>query len=199
MLLMLDNYDSFVFNLVRYFEELGEKVIIYRNDKIDLDAIKRLKVDGIIISPGPKSPKDAGVSLKVIDEFKDKLPILGICLGHQCIGYYFGGEIIKGKEPVHGKVTSVVHNNMGIFENVKNPLKVTRYHSLIINSQAIPNELEITCKTDDDVIMGIKHKQYPIYGVQFHSEAEMTEEGHKILNNFIKIVKNFKGGRNYGN
>ena len=194
MVLMIDNYDSFVFNLVRYIEELGEEVLIYRNDKITIEEIEKLKIDGIIISPGPKSPKESGISLEIIDKFKNKIPILGICLGHQCIGHYFKGEIIKGIEPVHGKVSFVKHNNKGIFKNVKNPLRVTRYHSLIVNNKNIPNEIEITCETENHVVMGIKHKYYPIYGVQFHPEAEMTEDGHKILNNFIEIIKNFKGG-----
>ena len=194
MLLMIDNYDSFVFNLVRYIEELGEEVLIYRNDKITIEEIENLKIDGIIISPGPKSPKEAGLSLEIINRFKKKLPIIGICLGHQCIGHYFNGKIIKGKEPVHGKLSFVKHNNEGIFKNVKNPLRVTRYHSLIINNENTPKELEITCETEDGVIMGIKHKDYEIYGVQFHPEAEMTEEGHKILNNFIEITKSFKVG-----
>lgn len=195
MLLMLDNYDSFVFNLVRYFEELGEEVIVYRNDKVTLDIINNLNINGIIISPGPKTPKESGICLEVIDKFKDKLPILGICLGHQCIAHYFGSEIIRGKEPVHGKVSQVIHNNNGIFKEVKNPLKVTRYHSLIVNDYTLPRELEVTCKTQDNIIMGIQHKKYHIYGVQFHPEAEMTEEGHKILNNFIDITEMFKGGK----
>lgn len=194
MLLMLDNYDSFVFNLVRYIEELGEEVLIYRNDKITIEEIETFKIDGIIISPGPKSPKEAGLSLEIINRFKDKMPILGICLGHQCIGHYFKGEIIKGGKPVHGKISFVKHNNKGIFKNVKNPLRVTRYHSLIVNNENLPEEIEITCETEDGVIMGIKHKYYNIYGVQFHPEAEMTEEGHKILNNFIEITKSFKEG-----
>lgn len=194
MLLMLDNYDSFVFNLVRYIEELGEEILIYRNDKITIEEIEKLKVEGIIISPGPKSPKEAGLSLEIIDKFKGKIPILGICLGHQCIGHYFKGEIVKGIEPVHGKMSYVNHNNKGIFENVKNPLRVTRYHSLIVNNDNAPEEIEITCETADNVIMGIKHKKYEIYGLQFHPEAEMTEEGHKILNNFIRITKIFKEG-----
>lgn len=192
MLLMIDNYDSFVFNLVRYIEELGEKVIIYRNDKITIDEINKLDIDGIIISPGPKSPNKAGISLDVIHNFKDKLPILGICLGHQCIGHYFNSYIIRGKEPVHGKISYVNHDNSGLFKGVKNPLRVTRYHSLIVDKNTLSNELEITSFTNDNVIMGLKHITYPIYGLQFHPEAEMTEEGHKILQNFIDITKTFK-------
>ena len=191
MLLMIDNYDSFVYNLVRYFEELGEEIIIYRNDKITIKDIESMNIDGIIISPGPKSPKEAGLSLDIIDKFKGKLPILGICLGHQCIGHYFNAVVKKGNEPVHGKMFNITHNNKGIFEEVKNPLRVTRYHSLIVDKENFPDSLEIISETEDNIIMGIKHKEYPIYGVQFHPEAEMTEEGHKILNNFIKITKEF--------
>lgn len=191
MLLMIDNYDSFVYNLVRYFEELGEEIIIYRNDKITIKDIESMNIDGIVISPGPKSPNEAGLSLDIIDKFKEKLPILGICLGHQCIGHYFNAVVKKGNEPVHGKMFNITHNNRGIFEEVKNPLRVTRYHSLIVDKENFPDSLEIISETEDNIIMGIKHKEYPIYGVQFHPEAEMTEEGHKILNNFIKITKEF--------
>ena len=156
-----------------------------------IEDIENLDIDGIVISPGPKSPKDAGVSLEIIDKFKGKIPILGVCLGHQCIGYYFNAVIKKGNEPVHGKIFDITHNNKGLFNNVKNPLRVTRYHSLIVSRENLPDAIEITSETEDKVIMGIKHKEYPIYGVQFHPEAEMTEEGHKILNNFIKITKEF--------
>ena len=145
------------------------------------------RYEGIVISPGPKNPSEAGVSLKIIDKFKGRIPILGICLGHQCIGQYFGASIIKGERPVHGKVSLISHNNEGIFKGVKNPLNVTRYHSLVVNNDS--EELIVTAKTYDNVIMGIKHKQYDIFGVQFHPEAELTEEGHKILKNFINICK----------
>ncbi|MCI6693417.1 MAG: aminodeoxychorismate/anthranilate synthase component II [Clostridium sp.] len=196
MLLMIDNYDSFVFNLVRYIEELGEKVLVYRNDKITIDEIKDLEIDGIIISPGPKSPKEAGISLDIIHNFKGIKPILGICLGHQCIGHYFGSKIIKGKEPVHGKISYINHTNKDLFEGINNPLRVTRYHSLIIDKANINEDLEVTSYTKDDVIMGVRHKKYPIFGVQFHPEAEMTEDGYKLLKNFIDITKKFKGDGN---
>lgn len=196
MLLMIDNYDSFVYNLVRYFRELGEEVVVYRNDKITVDEIDGMKIKGIVISPGPKSPREAGLSLEIIDKFKGKLPILGICLGHQCIGHYFGAQIIKGKEPVHGKISYINHNGKNIFLNVKKPLQVTRYHSLIIDKMSITNDLEITSETEDGVIMGVKHKCYPIYGVQFHPEAEMTEDGHRILKNFINIANKIRGRLN---
>lgn len=196
MLLMIDNYDSFVYNLVRYFEELGEEIVIYRNDKITLKEIENMNIDGIVISPGPKSPKEAGLSLDIIDKFKGKIPILGICLGHQCIGHYFNAVIKKGSEPVHGKIFNITHNKKDIFKGVKNPLKVTRYHSLIVDKENFPINLDIISETEDNIIMGIKHKKYPIYGVQFHPEAEMTEEGHKILNNFINITKEFNKNLN---
>jgi para-aminobenzoate synthetase component II len=189
---MIDNYDSFVYNLVRYFKELEEEIIIYRNDKITIHDIENMDITGIVISPGPKDPKQAGISLEILERFKGKLPILGICLGHQCIGHYFGGKIVKGKVPMHGKISEVVHNNQHIFKDVKNPLKVTRYHSLEIENSSIPAELEVICQTEDQVIMAVKHKDYPIYGVQFHPEAELTEDGHKILKNFIDIVNNYK-------
>jgi len=191
MLLMIDNYDSFVYNLVRYFNELNEEIVVFRNDKITLDIIKKEKFSGIVLSPGPKDPKDAGICLDVIHNFKDKIPILGICLGHQCIGNYFGGKIIKGTEPVHGKLSSIKHYGQGIFKGIKSPLRVTRYHSLIISKDGLPKEIKVTSETKDGVIMGIAHEKYPIYGVQFHPEAELTEEGHKILNNFVLECKRF--------
>ena len=191
MLLMIDNYDSFVYNLVRYFEELDEEIIVYRNDKITIEEIKKLDISGIVISPGPKNPKEAGISLEILEEFKGVMPILGICLGHQCIGHYFKGNIIKGEKPIHGKISYIKHNGEGLFKNIQTPLRVTRYHSLVIDRESIPPCLEITSETEDKVIMGVKHKEYPIYGVQFHPEAEMTEEGHDILHNFINIVKKY--------
>lgn len=191
MLLMIDNYDSFVYNLVRYFRELDEDIEVYRNDKITIEEIEEKNYEGIIISPGPKNPKEAGLSLEIINKFKGKVPILGICLGHQCIGESFNAKITKGEYPVHGKVSEVTHNGEGIFKNLKNPLKVTRYHSLIVSKLDFPEELLITAETSDGVIMGIKHREYPIYGVQFHPEAELTEEGHKLLKNFIYECKRF--------
>lgn len=189
---MIDNYDSFVYNLVRYIEEIGEEVEVVRNDKVNMDSINNKKYLAIVISPGPKNPKEAGLCLDIIDKFKGKLPILGICLGHQCIGHYFGGEIIKGEKPMHGKISEVIHNNRGIFYNVKNPLKVTRYHSLIVDKETLPKELEVIAEASDNAIMGIKHKSLPIYGVQFHPEAELTEEGHKLLENFVSECKRLK-------
>lgn len=192
MLLMIDNYDSFVYNLVRYFQELGEEVGVYRNDKITIEDIQKLNPEGIIISPGPKNPKEAGISLEVIDRFKGMIPILGICLGHQAIGHAFGGEVVKGEIPMHGKISKVYHDEKGLFHNIKNPLNVTRYHSLVIKKDNIPSCFDITCQTEDGVIMGIRHRNYDIEGVQFHPEAELTEEGHEMLKNFVKRCKNAK-------
>lgn len=192
MLIMIDNYDSFAYNLVRYFRELKEEIIIYRNDEITEDIINKINPDGIVISPGPKSPKEAGEVLNVIDKFKEKMPILGICLGHQSIGHYFGGEIIKGDRPMHGKISPILNNGQGIFKGIPEKINVTRYHSLIIKRENLPCELEITAVTEDGVIMGIKHKEFPIYGVQYHPEAVLTEEGYSVIKNFINICKECK-------
>lgn len=189
MFLMIDNYDSFVYNLVRYFEELGEEILVYRNDKISLEDIKRIKPEGIIISPGPKAPEHAGICMKIVENFKGSIPILGICLGHQTIGKVFGGKIIPGAEPVHGKVFEIVHSGKYMFKNIVSPMKVTRYHSLVIERESLPEVLEITSETEDGVIMGIRHKHYHVEGVQFHPEAELTEYGHEILKNFIDEVR----------
>ena len=192
MFLMIDNYDSFVYNLVRYFEELNEKVIVFRNDKLTIEDIEKMDIQGIIISPGPKNPRESGICLQVIERFKGIIPILGICLGHQAIGYAFGGKIIKGKEPIHGKVFKVYHEGEGVFKELKNPINATRYHSLIIEKETLPTCLRITAESSDGVIMGIKHIEYLIEGVQFHPEAVLTECGHDLLNNYIMQAKAFQ-------
>jgi len=196
MYVMIDNYDSFVFNLVRYMIELGENIQVFRNDRITVDKLFCEEIEGIILSPGPKTPKEAGITLDIIRAFKGRVPILGICLGHQSIGYAFGASIVKGEVPVHGKISEVKHDGMGIFKNIKNPLRVTRYHSLIVEKATIPGCLEVSCETKDGVIMGIRHKEYPIEGVQFHPEAELTESGHQMLGNFIRLCREFKGENN---
>ncbi|AWH77120.1 anthranilate synthase component II [Clostridioides difficile] len=185
MILMIDNYDSFVYNLVQYIEELGETVVVKRNNEIKISDIEELNPEVIVLSPGPCSPKEAGICIDVVEHFKGKKPILGICLGHQTIGHVFGGDIIKAQQPVHGKVYSISHTNKGVFSGLKNPLNVTRYHSLIIDSNTVPKELEITATTDKGEIMGIRHKKYLIEGVQFHPEAILSEYGHEMLKNFI--------------
>jgi len=187
MILMIDNYDSFVYNLVQYFGELGEKIIVYRNDRISIKKIEKLKFDRIVISPGPKRPEDAGISCEIIEYFKDKFPILGVCLGHQCIGYVFGGKITYAKKLMHGKTSLIYHNSKGIFKEVENPFVATRYHSLVIERKSLPDCLEITAWTEDDEIMAIRHKKYNVFGVQFHPESILTKEGKKILKNFLKV------------
>ena len=191
MFLMIDNYDSFVFNLLRYFKELNEDVKIKRNDKITIEEIKRLNPEGIIISPGPKATKDMKECLNIIEEFKGKIPILGVCLGHQCIGYSFGSKIKKGDFPVHGKVSKITHDGKGIFKGIKNNINVTRYHSLVVDKNSLGKDLEITALSDDGVVMGIRHKRYNIEGVQFHPEAVLTEYGHEMLKNFIDNARKF--------
>lgn len=185
MILMIDNYDSFVYNLVQYIEELGETVVVKRNNEIKIRDIEELNPEVIVLSPGPCSPKEAGICIDIVEYFKGKKPILGICLGHQTIGHVFGGDIIKAQQPVHGKVYSINHINKGVFSGLKNPLNVTRYHSLIIDSNTVPKELEVTATTDKGEIMGIRHKDYLIEGVQFHPEAILSECGHEMLKNFI--------------
>ncbi|MDP8297797.1 MAG: aminodeoxychorismate/anthranilate synthase component II [Candidatus Orphnella occulta] len=189
MILLIDNYDSFTYNLVQYFGELGARLKVYRNDKITLTQIKRLRPKHIVISPGPGRPNDAGISKSVIKEFAGKIPILGVCLGHQCIGEVFGGKIVGAKRLMHGKTSLVYHNKSDIFTGIKNPFTATRYHSLIIERKSIPDCLEVTARTKDDEIMAIRHKEYMIWGVQFHPESILTNEGKKLLKNFMRIRK----------
>jgi anthranilate synthase component II len=186
MLLMIDNYDSFTYNLVQYFGELEQDVQVYRNDEIDLAKVAELKPRHIVISPGPCTPNEAGISVPLIHEFAGKIPLLGVCLGHQSIGQAFGGKIIKAKTLMHGKTSLIHHKNIGVFNGLPNPYTATRYHSLVIERETIPDCLEITAWTDDGEIMGIKHKTLPIEGVQFHPESILTEHGHDLLDNFIK-------------
>ncbi len=189
MLLMIDNYDSFTYNLVQYFSELKCDVIVKRNDKITIDEIKKLSPKWIVISPGPCTPDEAGISLDIIKELGDKFPILGVCLGHQAIAQSFGATIIHADEIMHGKVSDINHSTKGIFDGIKNPLRITRYHSLIADRATIPDCLDITStlKDNKNVVMSIKHKELPIYGVQFHPESIMTESGHKMLENFLNL------------
>jgi anthranilate synthase component 2 len=186
MLLMIDNYDSFTYNLVQYFAELGQEVEVYRNDQINLEKIKSLNPKYIVLSPGPCTPNEAGISLDVVHELKGKVPILGVCLGHQTIGQALGGKITHAKTIMHGKTSEIHHLNSGVFKNLENPFIATRYHSLVIEKISCPKELEITAWTDDDEIMGVKHKELPLEGVQFHPESILTEHGHDLLKNFLK-------------
>lgn len=185
MLLMIDNYDSFTYNLVQYFGELGQDVQVYRNDEIDLETVAKLKPRHIVISPGPCTPNEAGISVPLIHEFAGKIPLLGVCLGHQSIGQAFGGKIIKAKTLMHGKTSLIHHENVGVFRNLPNPYTATRYHSLVIERETIPDCLEITAWTEDDEIMGVRHKTLAVEGVQFHPESILTEHGHALLNNFL--------------
>ena len=191
MLLMIDNYDSFTYNLVQYLGELGQDVQVYRNDEISLKTIAELNPKYIVISPGPCTPNEAGISLALIHEFAGKIPLLGVCLGHQSIGQAFGGNIIKAKTLMHGKTSLIHHTSKGVFSNLPNPYTATRYHSLVIARETIPDCLEITAWTQTDdgefgEIMGIKHKTLAVEGVQFHPESILTEHGHDLLNNFLK-------------
>ncbi len=189
MILMIDNYDSFTYNLVQYLEGLNETVIVKRNDKITLDEIAEMAPSMIVLSPGPCTPNESGICLDVVHRFKGEIPILGICLGHQIIGQAFGCKITKALEPVHGKVHAIAHDNAGVFDGLNNPLKVTRYHSLVVENQEIPDFFEITARTNQNEIMGLRHKDYPIEGVQFHPEAILTEMGMELLDNFFQSTK----------
>lgn len=187
MLLMIDNYDSFTYNLVQYLGELGEDIKVFRNNKITISEIEKLNPERIVISPGPCTPKEAGISIGVIKHFAGKIPILGVCLGHQAIGAAFGGDIIRAPRLMHGKTSMIYHDGKTIFEGLPNPFEATRYHSLIIKKETLPSCLEITAWTDMDEIMGIRHKDYIIEGVQFHPESILTKVGKDLLYNFLKL------------
>ncbi len=186
MLLMIDNYDSFTYNLVQYFSELGQEVVVERNDKISLKEIKNLNPEFLVLSPGPCTPNEAGISLDIVNNFKGKIPILGVCLGHQTIGQALGGKITHAKTIMHGKTSDIHHTNKGVFKGLSNPFTATRYHSLVIDRESLPDCFEITAWTDDEEIMGIRHKELYIEGVQFHPESILSEYGHDLLRNFIK-------------
>jgi anthranilate synthase/aminodeoxychorismate synthase-like glutamine amidotransferase len=187
MLLMIDNYDSFTYNLVQYLGELGADIRVFRNDKITIPEIEKLNPARIVISPGPCTPKEAGISVKVINHFTGKIPILGVCLGHQSIGTAFGGDIINAPRLMHGKTSMINHDGKTIFKNLPNPFEATRYHSLIIKRQTLPDCLEITAWTDRDEIMGVRHKEFVVEGVQFHPESILTKIGKDLLRNFLKL------------
>ncbi len=186
MLLMIDNYDSFTYNLVQYFSELGQEVIVRRNDQLSIEDISNLNPEFLVISPGPCTPNEAGISLDIVNNFKGKIPILGVCLGHQTIGQAFGGKITHAQTIMHGKTSLIHHKNEGVFKGLKNPFTATRYHSLVIDRESLPACFEITAWTDDNEIMGIRHKELFLEGVQFHPESILSEHGHDLLENFIK-------------
>jgi para-aminobenzoate synthetase component II len=187
MVLVIDNYDSFTYNLVQYLGELGEKPVVYRNDEITLDEIEALKPDHILISPGPCTPTEAGISLDLIERFKGKIPIMGVCLGHQSIGQAFGGDVIRAANLMHGKTSPIHHTGKGVFAGMPTPFTATRYHSLIVKRDTLPDCLEITAETAEGEIMGLQHKKFPIVGVQFHPESIVTEHGHTMLRNFLAL------------
>ncbi len=187
MLLMIDNYDSFTYNLVQYLGEMGENIHVYRNDKLKMEDIVRLNPDRIVISPGPCTPKDAGISIDVIKYFAGKIPMLGVCLGHQAIGEAFGGDVVRAERLMHGKISMIYHDGKTIFEGIPNPFEATRYHSLIIKRETLPSCLEISAETKEGEIMGVRHKEFNVEGVQFHPESILTKVGMEILRNFLKI------------
>ncbi len=192
MMIMIDNYDSFTYNLVQYLGELGADVVVHRNDQITVDEIEKLNPERIMISPGPCTPNEAGVSMQTIEHFAGKLPILGVCLGHQSIGQVFGGKIIHAKKIMHGKTSMIHHNDHGVFKGLENPYEATRYHSLVIEKESLPDCLEITAWTENadgsmDEIMGVRHKELAIEGVQFHPESILTQHGHALLKNFLEM------------
>ena len=195
MILMVDNYDSFTYNLVQYLGELGEKLVVKRNDAITIQAIKRLKPSDIVISPGPGRPSDAGISNELITTFAGKIPILGVCLGHQCIGEVFGGDVVRAKRPMHGKTSQIHHDNTGVFQHLPNPFEATRYHSLIVKRETLPETLQVTAWTDEREIMGLRHRRFPVYGVQFHPESILTSAGKDLLKNFLALSRAFHAKR----
>lgn len=186
MILVIDNYDSFTYNLVQYLGELGEEIVVKRNDEIDLAGIEALRPDHILISPGPCSPNEAGISLSLIDHFKGKIPIFGVCLGHQSIGQAFGGDVVRAEKLMHGKTSQIHHDGKSLFEGMESPFTATRYHSLIVKRETLPDCLEISAETAEGEIMALRHKEYAIEGVQFHPESIITDHGHAMLRNFLR-------------
>lgn len=187
MLVMIDNYDSFTYNLVQYLGELGEEVRTFRNDEISVEQIVKLSPDRIMVSPGPGTPDSAGISIPVITQFAGKIPIMGVCLGHQSIGQAFGGKVVHAKDVMHGKTSMVEHDGSELFADIPSPYRVTRYHSLVVEQKTLPAELKVTAWTDDGEIMGLRHRDLPIVGVQYHPESILTEYGHRLLQNFLEI------------
>jgi|TARA_R110002096_G_scaffold416576_2_gene619421 anthranilate synthase component II len=191
MFILIDNYDSFTYNLYHYLGEIGAEVEVYRNDEISVDELKAKNPDGIILSPGPCTPDDAGICMEIIEKLGETIPILGVCLGHQSIGQVYGGTVIRAPYLMHGKVSAINHENKTIFNGFKSPFDATRYHSLIVERASLPDCLEITSETEDGIIMGLSHKNNPVHGVQFHPESIASEHGHDILRNFIEIASDF--------
>ena len=186
---MIDNYDSFVYNLVQYLGELGADPIVHRNDAMSVDELRALAPDAVLVSPGPGRPEDAGVSIDAIGAFGEAgIPVLGVCLGHQCIGERYGGDVVRAERVMHGKTSEVTHSGLGVFEGLPSPFTATRYHSLVVDTQPMPECLEVLAETVDGIVMGLRHREFPIHGVQFHPEAVLTEHGHDLLANFLAFV-----------
>lgn len=194
MYVLIDNYDSFTYNLYHYLGEIGADVEVYRNDEISLDELVAKNPEGIILSPGPKTPNEAGICKEIIEKLGSTVPILGVCLGHQSIGQVYGGVVARAPYLMHGKISKMKHDNKTIFKGFKNPFDATRYHSLIVERESLPDCLEITSETEDGIIMGLSHKKYPVHGVQFHPESIASEHGHDLLKNFIKLAKQHNNG-----
>ena len=188
MILMIDNYDSFTFNIVQYLEQMGEDVVVFRNDKVTVDRIDKLKPQMIFLSPGPGTPRDAGITVDVVREFHKTIPTMGICLGHQSIGYAFGGEIVRAGRIMHGKVSPVHHDGKTIFTGLPDPFTAGRYHSLVVRPETLPSCLEVSARTAEGEIMGLRHKEFPVEGIQFHPESVLTPQGKRILRNFLKTT-----------
>ncbi len=189
---MIDNYDSFTYNLVHYLIESGADVVVKRNDDPDLETLDPTQYEGIVLSPGPCTPNEAGACLPILNKLQEKIPILGVCLGHQSIGQAFGAEICRGEKPMHAVVSTMTHTGSSLFENVPSSFKATRYHSLIIKESSLPNELKVIARSEDSVIQAVEHQEYPIYGVQFHPESIASEYGHQLIQNFLKICKGYR-------
>ena len=185
-ILVLDNYDSFVFNLVQYLGELGAEPVVHRCDELTIGEIEALGVDGVLISPGPGRPEDAGLSNEVITTFAGRVPVLGVCLGHQCIGQVYGGDVVRAPEIMHGKTSRISHNDTGVFAGLPDPFEATRYHSLVVERSSVPDVLEVTAWTEDGLVMGLRHRQFDVEGVQFHPESILTENGHRMVANFLE-------------
>ena len=195
MIILIDNYDSFTFNLVHYLGELGAEVVVHRNDKITSDAVVAADPDAIVLSPGPRTPNDAGICLDLIGKAAETIPIFGVCLGHQAIGQAFGGEVVRAPVPVHGKLSNVTHHGAGVFRGINGPFTATRYHSLVVERGSLPDVLSVTAQSDDKLIMGLAHKAMPVHGVQFHPESIASENGHLILRNFLDLAAAFNAQR----
>jgi anthranilate synthase/aminodeoxychorismate synthase-like glutamine amidotransferase len=195
MLLIIDNYDSFTYNLVQYFGELGAELLVKRNDEITVAEIEALRPAAVVISPGPCTPKEAGISNEVIAKIGPKLPVLGVCLGHQCIGHVYGATIVRAARLMHGKTSPILHDGTGVFEKLPDPFEATRYHSLLIDPPTVPDSLEVNARTAEGEIMGVRHKEFPIHGVQFHPESILTRHGKELLANFLRMTEEFHAGR----